>query len=153
MGDYVSGKFNTRLSDQPLGFISTEYFWEQVQRMSSEEEVIEFSPITPSATSKQSSGDTSPAANPFDEEAGADRKMPPAERPESLLSRPTEHPRFSTALRHILANILRVDPSSSPIADALKDEGISDTEDLVLLADEDVSSIIVDGRPLKIVYQ
>ena len=44
--------------------------------MSTEEEMIEFLPITPSATSKQSSLETSPAANPFDEETAGDRKMP-----------------------------------------------------------------------------
>ena len=54
---------------------------------------------------------------------------------------------------HVFQNILYIDPSSLPVANALEGEGITNAEDLVLLADEDISNIIVDRQLLKILYQ
>ena len=74
--------------------------------MSTEEETIEFSPITPSATSKQSSTETSPEGNPYDERGGREQKIPSVEHSEGLLSCPLEYTQFTPALSHVLVNIL-----------------------------------------------
>ena len=66
---------------------------------------------------------------------------------------PSINTQLSPELNHVLEKILHVDPTSSLVARILVSEEIKEVEDFVLLTEDDIDNLNLNGESIKVVQK